>query len=97
MSFWENETCEYYGGNIIEKHVKLHREIDDKHVLFEEVPAGICTECGVRNFKANVLKQIEERIRNGKVRQLRSEGRDVWFCIIDGQDTARLLKAYGEA
>lgn len=33
---------------------------------------------------------------DGKVRQKRSEGRDVWYCIMDGQDTARVLRAYGE-
>ncbi|TFH48536.1 MAG: hypothetical protein E4G89_06120 [Methanothrix sp.] len=33
---------------------------------------------------------------DGKVRQMRSQGRDAWYCIMDGQDTARVLRAYGE-
>ena len=33
---------------------------------------------------------------DGKIRQARSQGRDAWYCIIDGQDTARLLHAYRE-
>ena len=33
---------------------------------------------------------------DGKVRQKRSQGIDVWYCIMDGQDTARVLRAYGE-
>ena len=33
---------------------------------------------------------------DGKVRHARSQGRDVWYCIMDGQDTARVLRAYGE-
>jgi hypothetical protein len=30
-----------------------------------------------------------------KVAAKRAEGRSAWFCVIDGDDTARLLKAYG--
>jgi hypothetical protein len=38
-----------------------------------------------------VVKDIE-----GKVEHRRTLGRPGWFCVIDGQDTARLLKAYGK-
>lgn len=31
-----------------------------------------------------------------KVDERRARGRTCWFCIIDGQDTARLLRAYGK-
>ena len=40
-----------------------------KHVFIENVPAGVCTECGTRYYTANVLKSIEETLhgrRNGK-------------------------------
>ena len=33
---------------------------------------------------------------DGKVRHSRTQGRNVWYCIMDGQDTARVLRAYGE-
>jgi hypothetical protein len=33
---------------------------------------------------------------DGKVRQARSQGKEAWYCIMDGQDTARVLRAYGE-
>jgi hypothetical protein len=33
---------------------------------------------------------------DGKVQQMRSQGRDVCYCIMDGQDTGRVLHAYGE-
>ena len=33
----------------------------------------------------------------GKVQSLRSRGRDACYCIIDGQDTARVLRAYRKA
>lgn len=63
MDFWEGETCEYCGGTIVEKRVTLHRKVRGQYVLIENVPAGVCTQCGTRNYAANVLKTIEESVR----------------------------------
>jgi len=63
MNFWESETCEYCGGSIVEKRVTLHRKVKGKYVIVENVPAGVCTECGTRYFAGNVLKAVEESIR----------------------------------
>jgi YgiT-type zinc finger domain-containing protein len=48
---------------IVEKRVTLHRKIKDNYLLIEDVPAGVCTQCGMRYYTANVLKTIEESIR----------------------------------
>ena len=66
MDFWEGETCEYCGGLIVEKRVTLHRKVKKKYVLIENVPAGVCAQCGMRYFTANVLKTVEESIRGRK-------------------------------
>jgi YgiT-type zinc finger domain-containing protein len=63
MDFWEGETCEYCGGVIVEKRVTMHRRVKGDYLLIENVPAGVCTECGTRYYAANVLKTIEESIR----------------------------------
>jgi len=63
MNFWQNEACEYCGGTIAERRVTLHREVGHGHVLIENVPAGVCKECGTRYYAANVLKTIEESVR----------------------------------
>ena len=63
MDFWENETCEYCGGRIIEKRVSLHKKYKKKYLLIEDIPAGVCKECGTRYYSANVLKTIEESIK----------------------------------
>ena len=55
-NFWQGETCEYCGGEIVEKRVTLTRKVKGQYVLIENVPAGICTKCGTRYFSANVLK-----------------------------------------
>ena len=63
MGFWEGERCEYCDGLIVEKSVDLPRKVKGKYVLIENVPAGVCTECGTRYYAANVLKTVEETIR----------------------------------
>lgn len=63
MSFWEGETCEYCDGPIVEKRVTLHRKVKGNYVLIENVPAGVCTQCGTRYYAVNVLKTIEESVR----------------------------------
>ena len=63
FNFWKGETCEYCGGEIVEKRVTLHRKVKGHYVLIENVPAGVCVECGTRYFTANVLKTIEESVK----------------------------------
>ncbi len=29
-NFWQGETCEYCGGEIVEKHVTMHRTVKSK-------------------------------------------------------------------
>ncbi|MFN8489629.1 MAG: YgiT-type zinc finger protein [Caldilineaceae bacterium] len=60
--FWEGETCEYCGGPMVEKRVTLHRKVSGNYVFIENVPVGVCTECGTRYFAANVLKTLEESV-----------------------------------
>ena len=69
MSFWQDETCEYCGGDLVEKRVTLHRKVPGGYVMIEEVPAGVCSQCGTRYFAANVLKTVEESIRGRRKAQ----------------------------
>jgi YgiT-type zinc finger domain-containing protein len=63
MGFWDGERCEYCGGPIVEKIVVVHRKVNGRYVLVENVPAGVCVECGMRYFAANVLKTVEESVQ----------------------------------
>ncbi len=63
VGFWDGEDCEYCGGPIIEKTVTVYRQVAGNYYLFENVPAGVCKECGTRYFAANTLKRMEESIR----------------------------------
>ena len=68
--FWDEEDCEYCGGPIREKRVDLTSRSRKRLVLVRNIPAGVCTRCGVRYYAANVLKTVEERVRRGKPREL---------------------------
>ncbi len=63
VSFWEGERCEYCKGLIREKTADLSRKVKGKYVVIENVPSGVCTECGARYYSASVLKSIEETLR----------------------------------
>ena len=54
-------------------------------------PANLLVIQYVGNISEAVISDID-----GKVRQLQIEGKDARYCLIDGQDTARVLRAYGE-
>jgi len=62
--FWENETCEYCDGQIVEKVVDLPRRLGKKYVLIKNVPVGVCQECGTRYYAANILKAIDTLIKS---------------------------------
>jgi hypothetical protein len=55
-------------------------------------PARLFVVQFVGNISESVISDID-----GKMRVLRTQGTDARFCIIDGQDTARVLRAYGKA
>jgi YgiT-type zinc finger domain-containing protein len=70
--FWDRGRCEYCGGAIREKTTEITRKIKGKHVLVENVPTGVCSECGTRYYSANVLKTIEETL-SGRRKARREE------------------------
>lgn len=66
-------------------------ENGDQIVRLLQAPAQLFVIQYVGPVSQNVTKDIK-----GKVRQRRSEGDEVSFCILDGCDTARILMAYGD-
>ena len=58
--------CECCGGivekRIIDKEVFKHK---NGFVMLENVPVGICNECGYRYYHSTILKMVEE-IAEGK-------------------------------
>jgi hypothetical protein len=63
----------------------------DQLLRLLESPAELFVVQYVGPISDAVIKDLA-----GKVAQRRGAGGRAWFCVIDGQDTARLLKAYGK-
>jgi len=63
----------------------------DQLVRLFQSPAQLFVVQFVGNISESVITDIE-----GKARGLRSMGRQVSYCTINGQDTARLLHAHGD-
>jgi hypothetical protein len=63
----------------------------DQLIRLFRSPAQLFIVQFVGNFSESLIADIE-----GKVRELRSTGRNAHYCTINGQDTARLLYAYGK-
>jgi YgiT-type zinc finger domain-containing protein len=71
--FWEGERCEYCRGPIREKKADLSRKVKGKYVVIENVPTGVCAECGIRYYSANVLKTLQDALsgRRKAIREVR--------------------------
>ena len=63
----------------------------DQLLRLADSPARLFVVQFVGNISESVIRDID-----GKIRALRAAGKDAWYCIMDGQDTARLLRAYGK-
>lgn len=63
----------------------------DQLVRLFTSPAELFVVQFVGTVAEMVIKDVE-----GKVRELRTQGKPAHFLILDGQDTARLLHAYGK-
>jgi hypothetical protein len=63
----------------------------DQIVRLLDSPAQLFFVQFVGNIHENVIKDLE-----GKVERLRLKGASAWYCVMNGQDTARLLHAYGK-
>lgn len=50
--------CENCGGEVVERLLRVDRRFDGKLHEFENVPVGVCRDCGNRIYKGKVLEQL---------------------------------------
>ena len=55
--------CSFCGGEVKADRVELDYRYKGKLYIFEDVPAGVCQQCGERYLTAEVAKEIEQRIQ----------------------------------
>lgn len=63
----------------------------DQLIRLVQSPANLFFVQYVGDISENIIKDID-----GKVKLLRYEGKNAQYCILDGQDTTRLLYAYSK-
>ncbi len=54
--------CSFCGGEVKEDKVELDYRHKGKLFVFQNVPAGVCQQCGEKYLSAKVAKEIEHRI-----------------------------------
>jgi YgiT-type zinc finger domain-containing protein len=55
--------CSFCGGEVKEDKVELDYRYRGKLFIFQNVPAGVCQQCGEKYLIAKVAKEIERRIK----------------------------------
>jgi len=58
--------CSCCGGEVKAEKVELDYRYKGKLYVFENVPVGVCRQCGEKYLTANVAKEIERQILSQK-------------------------------
>ncbi len=51
-------SCTYCGSTVEERHVRVEMWFGDSMVIFEDVPAGVCNNCGEEYFGADIQDKM---------------------------------------
>ena len=60
----EYADCSFCGGEVKSAKIELDYRYKGQLYIFQDVPAGVCQQCGEQFLTASVAKQIEQTIRN---------------------------------
>jgi YgiT-type zinc finger domain-containing protein len=55
--------CSFCGGEVKDERVELDYRYKGRLYIFQEVPAGVCQQCGEKYLTAKVTKEVERRIQ----------------------------------
>jgi len=58
----EFDPCSFCGGEVVLELVRHHYHWEGRIYVFEDVPAGVCRQCGERYFDAPVVKTMEHAV-----------------------------------
>ena len=61
--------CVFCGGGIRQKIVTVFKEHAGDVFIVEHVPAGVCTQCGEREYEAKVAIKLEMILKERKAVQ----------------------------
>ena len=61
------DDCTFCGGRVTGKYVQKACSWGDKLIaIIDNVPAGVCEQCGERYFEAKVVKEIDKLLKKKK-------------------------------
>ncbi|MDI6794214.1 MAG: type II toxin-antitoxin system MqsA family antitoxin [bacterium] len=55
--------CSFCGGEVKEAKVELDYRYQGRLFIFQDVPTGVCQQCGEKYLVAKAAKEIEHRIQ----------------------------------
>lgn len=58
--------CVFCGGEIQEKIVTVVKECQGEVLIIESVPAGVCIQCGEKEYSAEVAAKLEKILKEQK-------------------------------
>jgi len=61
--------CHVCGGRMEERLTSQGFEEEGEWVLIRSVPTGVCTRCGEKVFRGNLLERLEQIRQERKLRQ----------------------------
>ena len=56
--------CSFCGGEVKSERVELDYRCRGKLYIFQDVPAGVCQQCGEKYLTAKIAKEIERKTRS---------------------------------
>lgn len=59
-------NCYYCNGEVIEKVIEWDYRRQGKHLIFQDVPAGVCQQCGEAFFRPEIGKQMDSVFHKGE-------------------------------
>jgi YgiT-type zinc finger domain-containing protein len=54
--------CIYCGGEVIERRERIDYRFHGQLYVLENVPTGVCVQCGEQYFTATVAKKTEQAV-----------------------------------
>ena len=64
--------CYSCGGKVVERVVELEFRWKGQLYILEDVPVGICQQCGEKYFTAEVSEAIDRAVESGEVKRMAS-------------------------
>jgi YgiT-type zinc finger domain-containing protein len=56
--------CTFCGGEVEERHINYDYRRHDHLLVLQNVPAGVCLQCGEKYFTPDVLKKMDLSFHN---------------------------------